>query len=79
MRNFIPPDPECEVSTEHYAVVHVPRRSRDRFGAGSVTVVASEDEARAAADPARNLRPAIVMGPSKSSEGQSVYYLVRWL
>lgn len=79
MRKFIPPDPECEVSTEHCAVVHVPRRSRDRFGAGSVTLYDSEEAARAAADPERNLRAAIVMGPSKSSEGQTIYYLVRWL
>jgi len=39
----------------------------------------SEQEAVAGADSAHHLHPAIVIGPSKSSEGHIMYYLVRWL
>jgi len=39
----------------------------------------SEEEARAEGRPAQRLFPARVLGPSKSSEGQEVYYLVEWL
>ena len=39
----------------------------------------SEEEARAEGQPAQRLFPARVLGPSKSSEGQEVYYLVEWL
>jgi hypothetical protein len=34
---------------------------------------------RAAVDPSRNRHAARVLGPSKSSEGQYLYYLVEWL
>ena len=40
-------------------------------------VLASEDEALRRAG--ENLHPAIVIGPSRSSEGFRLYYLVRWL
>jgi hypothetical protein len=79
MRGFVPPDPETEVSAEHYAVVYVPKRSRNRFPTGCVTIVASEQEAVAQSDKGNKQYPARVMGPSKSSEGQYVYYLVNWL
>ena len=45
-------------------------------GKGSNQAVAA---ARAGADLSRQLHPAIVYGPSSSSEGQRLYYLVRWL
>ena len=32
-----------------------------------------------AAKPAQRLFPAKVLGPSKSSEGQIIYYLVEWI
>jgi hypothetical protein len=60
---------------------HVPvrRRARDRVPEGSVQVLDSEAAARAAADPAKKLYPARVIGPARSSEGVCVYYIVRWL
>ncbi|MBK1645703.1 hypothetical protein CKO25_13800 [Thiocapsa imhoffii] len=61
------------------ALVQAKRTDRGRFAEGCVTIVADEEQARAAADPARHLRAAIVYGPSSSSEGQRLYYLVRWL
>ncbi len=79
MRGMVPPDPDTQVSQERYAVVYVPRRSRKRFAASCVTLVDSAAAALAAADPAARRYPAIVLGPSKSSEGQYLYYLVQWL
>ncbi len=79
MRGMVPPDPETQVSQERYAVVYVPRRSRKRFAANCITLCDSAEDALAAADPAGKRFPAIVLGPSRSSEGQYLYYLVRWL
>jgi hypothetical protein len=41
--------------------------------------VDSEEAARAGRDELRKLHPAVVYGPSSSSEGQKLYYLVKWL
>jgi len=79
MRGFVPPDPETNVSTEQYAVVYVPKRSRKRFPAGCVNIMESEQAAIEQSDTANKHYPAIVLGPSKSSEGQLIYYLVKWL
>lgn len=76
MRGFVPPDPETDVSQERFAVIQVAHRKRKRFPAGLVTVVA---DAETAIEQAGTGQPALVLGPSKSSEGQYVYYLVRWL
>jgi hypothetical protein len=59
--------------------VYAPRRKRTRFTAGCVTPVDSRETALAAAQPERKRYAVKVIGPSKSSEGQSVYYLVEWL
>ena len=79
MRGFVPPDPETDVSIERYAVVYVPKRSRNRFHSGCVTIVESEQEAIRQSDESSNRYAAMVLGPSKSSEGQLIYYLVNWL
>lgn len=75
----IPLDPDSDLVASHCALVHSPRRHRDRFPEGSVTLVADEAAALAGADPAANLHPARVVGPSRSSEGTRLYYLERWL
>jgi len=72
-------DPDGRVADERYAVVYAPKRVRDRVPEGSVQVVESEAAARAAADPAKKLFPARVIGPARSSEGVSVFYIVCWL
>lgn len=72
-------DPEARVADEHCAVVYAPKRVRDRVPEGSVRVVESEAAALAAADPARKLYPARVIGPARSSEGLRLFYIVRWL
>jgi hypothetical protein len=56
-----------------------PRRSRDRFPDNCVQVVASREAALAQADVKAKRFPAIVLGPSRSSEGLMLYYLVQWL
>lgn len=79
MRGFVPPDPYTKVSEEQFAVVYVPKRSRNRFPKGCVDVVSSKEEALEKSNPAQKQFPARVLGPSKSSEGQYIYYLVEWL
>lgn len=64
---------------EHYAVVYAPGRNRKRFSENCVEVKDSEMAAREAADHARGLFPAIVIGPSRSSEGFRLFYLRAWL
>ena len=79
MKGFVPPDPEGGVSNIHYAVVYVPKRSRKRFAANCVDIKTSEDAALAEANSTENRFAAKILGPSKSSEGQYIYYLVEWL
>ena len=64
-------------SKEVPALIRSPNKTRKRYPAGVVEVVASADEACARAG--ENLHPAIVIGPSRSSEGFMIFYLVRWL
>ena len=72
-------DPESKVVNECFALVYAPRRGRDRFPENCVTVVDSEATALDGADPAKHIHPARVLGPSRSSEGLRLYYLVCWL
>jgi len=65
--------------SERFALIKTPKRNRPRYPQGCVTPVDDEAAARAGADPARNLHAALVYGPSHSSEGIKVFYLVRWL
>jgi hypothetical protein len=76
---FVIVDPESKSLGERFAVVKTPRKNRARYPEACVTPVAAEQDARAQADSARHLYAAVVYGPSSSSEGQRVYYLVRWL
>ena len=72
-------DPEGKVVSECFALIYAPRRGRDRFPENCGTVVDSEAAALSGADPAKKLYPARVIGPSRSSEGFRLYYLVCWL
>ena len=64
---------------KHYAVVYTRRRSRERFPETCVEVLPSLAEAVAAADPGGHRYAARVYGPSRSSEGVRLYYLLEWL
>lgn len=79
MRGFVPPDPETGVSDVRFAVIFTPKLTRKRFPAGNVEIFESESAALAAANPTADRHPALVIGPSKSSEGQFIFYLQRWL
>jgi hypothetical protein len=70
---------ETENLGERYAVVYAPGRNRKRFPENCVYVKASEAEARAGADPANGRHAALVIGPSRSSEGFRLFYLKGWL
>jgi hypothetical protein len=78
-RSHIGLDAGASIVRESFAVVHAPGRRRGRFAKACVECVASEAEALSRTDPSRNRFPAVVLGPSRSSEGQALYYLVRWL
>lgn len=79
LRGIVPPDPETGVSQERFAVIFTPRKSRKRFPAGCVEVFDDLADAVAASDPDNKRHAARVVGPSKSSEGQFIYYLLHWI
>ncbi|MCA1978089.1 MAG: hypothetical protein LDL19_02525 [Thiobacillus sp.] len=73
-------DVESKVVGTSAVVIYSPSgKSRKRFPEGVVEIFASEDEARAHADPDKHRHAAIASGPSRSSEGFKLFYLVRWL
>jgi len=79
MHGYVPLDPQSDVSQEHYAVIYSQRPTRKRFPAGCVEVVADAETAIQQAAQKDKSYAAKVIGPSKSSEGQYIYYLVNWL
>ena len=79
LRGIVPPDPQTSVSQECFAVIFTPRQDRKRFPAGCVEVFSSPEAALAAADADKKHYAARVVGPSKSSEGQFIFYLLDWL
>ena len=70
-------DPETALVGEYAAVVYAPGRRRDRFAEGSVELQPDDEAARAR--PEAHRYPARVLGPSRSSEGVRLYYLIEWL
>jgi hypothetical protein len=73
-------DAESALVKTVYVVIYSPKgRNRKRFPETCVTVQASEQHARQAARPAQGYHAAVASGPSRSSEGFRLFYLVRWL
>jgi len=73
-------DIESKVVGTSAVVIYSPSgKTRKRFPEGVVEVYASEAEALAHADPAKSRHAALASGPSRSSEGFRLFYLVRWL
>ena len=72
-------DPESRALQERFALIKTPRKSRKRYPEVCVQLVESREAAVAGAEPSKNLHPAVVYGPSVSSESQRIYYLVQWL
>lgn len=79
MRGMVPNDPDSHASNIEYAVVYVPKRSRNRFAANCVEIKSCAADALDEADPDNKRFAARVSGPSKSSEGQFIFYLIEWL
>jgi len=73
------PHPNANVAKQHYAVIYSPRKKRDRFPSTTVTLYASKEEALNEQDHNSKYYAAEVIGPSKSSEGFKIFYLVQWL
>ncbi len=72
-------DDQSDLVQEHYVVIYAPGKSRNRFPENCVTVYESAESALQAADTEKNLFAAKVVGPSRSSEGFMLYYLLHWL
>ena len=72
-------DGESNVVQHKFAVVYAPKRSRGRFAENCVFVVETELDAIDEANEEKHLYAAKVIGPSKSSEGQRIYYLDAWI
>lgn len=72
-------DEESKLVAQHFAVIYAPQRKRSRFPENCVRIVASASEALAAANTPKHLYAGRVVGPSRSSEGVRLYYLVDWI
>lgn len=72
-------DTESPLVQTGYVVIYAPQRNRKRFPEGCVSVYPGEVAARAAARPDQGYHAAVASGPSRSSEGFHLYYLIRWL
>jgi hypothetical protein len=73
-------DSESPTVATGHVVIYAPRRgNRKRFPENCVTLYASESEACYAARPEQGYFAAVASGPSRSSEGFRLFYLVRWL
>lgn len=71
--------PDSSIVKRGFAVVYTPTRRRKRFPENCVTLFASAEEAIAEAEGKEDRHPAQVMGPSRSSEGFRLFYLIQWL
>jgi len=73
-------DTEASLVRPQYVVIYAPAgKGRKRFPENCVTVHADEAAARSAARPDEGFHAAVASGPSRSSEGFRLFYLVRWL
>jgi hypothetical protein len=79
MPNDLYVDWDSTTKDENFAVVYTPTQRRKRFPDNCVKVMESEAAARAAANPDKHFYAAKVAGPSRSSEGFFVYFLVHWI
>jgi len=72
-------DPQTNLVQEQFATIYAPRKQRKRFPENCVTVADSEKDAITKMDKSKNILAAKVLGPCRSSEGISLYYLIQWL
>ena len=81
MRGFVPPDPQTNVSNIQFAIVYAPRRkaNRHRIPQSCVELKDNKEQALEDSTPNKKRYAAQVLGPSKSSEGQYIFYVMEWL
>lgn len=72
-------DPNNPLVKPSYAVIYTPSRRRKRFPENCVTLAESPQQAIELSRQQPDKHPALVMGPSRSSEGFRLYYLIEWL
>lgn len=72
-------DSESALVQTRYAVVFASNKGRKRFPENCVTLCLDEAQARALAAIEQGKHAAVVSGPSRSSEGFHLYYLLHWL
>ncbi len=72
----IDPHPSINVVKEVFAVIRIPRIKRERVPASNVEVVKDLDVAMEKSDSSKNLYAAKVLGPSRSSDGVILYYIL---
>lgn len=78
--NTLISDTQSQVVQTAWVVVYTPAgKGRKRFPENCVSVHPDEAAARAAARPEAGYHAAVAHGPSRSSEGFRLFYLVRWL
>jgi len=81
MRGYVPPDPQTNVSNLQFAIVYAPRRkaNRNRIPQSCVELKDNKEQALEDSAPDSKRYAAQVLGPSKSSEGQFIFYVMEWL
>jgi len=72
-------DSDSSVVQHKFAVIYAPKRSRGRFAETCVFIMETELDAIDEENVEKHLYAAKVIGPSKSSEGQRIYYLEEWI
>ncbi len=70
------PHPSVNVVKEEFAVVFIPRVKRERVPSNNVEIVDDLQTAMDESNPDSNYYAAKVLGPSKSSEGTILYYII---
>lgn len=73
---YLDKHPRASVANEHYALIKMPSLKRDRVPAANVKIVKDKQTAMAEADKNKQLYPARVMGPARSSEGLNLFYIL---
>lgn len=73
------PFDESDSPKPRYALVYAPKHKRARVPEQCVRLVEDASAALSGADAQANLFAALVIGPSRSSEGLRVFYVTQWL
>ena len=73
------PFEDSDTPKPRYALVYAPKQKRARVPEHCVRLMEDAAAALSEADIQQHLFAALVMGPSRSSEGLRVFYVTQWL